>query len=521
LRTYHFHDWLLFNPDQARDAKVVDDIVNGRSSWLVLGPEAGNTRFQLGPWTYHLEAISAKIFGSSPDTMAYPDLLFSILSIPLFFVFLKKYFGAGLSLALTGLYSFSFFAIRYSRFAWNPNSIPFFVLVFLLGLLHLLEPEKKKSFWGAALVGVGIGIGMQLHILLLFIMLSVAGLFFLFLFFRRTSILPKFEKIGIVLLLIFLTNIGQIAFEMKNGSYNIRKFVRSTAGFTVEMKLGENLKKDFLCFSKANFHIVTSLGNGDGCDSPEILAEYYANKRVFLDFPENKLSIELIAVGCIFTLAGFILLAIFWRRETDQRKRNFLALAGIYGLTVFLVMFPVIDQAEPRYFIVSSFLPFVFLGLMADGLLCFRSLWTKIAIVAVFAWLLYLNAATEIKAAEIFFSKKANDANFIFLGETEDLADYFLANANGSKTIYLRGERDHEKRYFKPLNYILARRGIDLAHPASDEGESVPGAPTYFVVKNRYGKYKVGSKIGGYSRVGQMIKFNDTTIIVPTEDETN
>jgi len=519
LRAYHFHDWLLFNPDQARDAKVVDDMVSGRSSWLVLGPEAGNTSFQLGPWTYQLEAISAKIFGSSPDAMAYPDLLFSILSIPLFYVFLKKYFSARLSLALTGLYSFSFSAIRYSRFAWNPNSIPFFVLLFLLGILQLLETDKKKSFWGAALVGIGVGVGIQLHILLLFIMLGVAGLFFLFLFFKRTPILPKFEKMGIVLLLILLTNLGQIAFEMKNGFYNTRKFVRSTAGSTVEMKLGENLKKDFLCLARANLHIITSLGNGDGCDSPDMLEAYYADKRVFLAYPENKLAIELIAVGSVFTLAGYVLVVLFWRKEKDERKRNFLALTGIFGLVTFLVMFPVIDQTEPRYFIVSFFLPFVFLGVMADGLIRFRSIWTKITVSAVFIWLVYLNGTTEAKTAEVFLAKKANDANFIYLGETEDMANFLAANANDSKTIYFRGEKDYEKRYFKPLNYILARSGINLAHPASDEGESVPGAPTYFVVKTWYGKYKIGSKIGGHSRVSQMIKFNDATLIVPTEDE--
>lgn len=109
LRTYHFHDWLVFNPDQARDAAVVDNVLSGQTSWIILGPEAGNSHFQLGPWFYHMQVISAKIFGSAPDTMAYPDLLFSVLAIPLFYIFLKKYFSTRMSLALTGLYSMSFF----------------------------------------------------------------------------------------------------------------------------------------------------------------------------------------------------------------------------------------------------------------------------------------------------------------------------------------------------------------------------------------------------------------------------
>lgn len=519
LRTYHFRDWLVFNPDQARDATIVEKVLSGQKSWLILGPEAGNTRFHLGPWFYHLEIVSAKIFGSAPNTMAYPDLLFSVLSIPLFYIFLKKYFSTKLSLALSGLYSASFFAVKFSRFAWNPNSIPFFVPLFLLGILYLLGPDRKKSYLGAAMVGIGIGVGTQLHILLFFIMPTVAILFFLFLFFRKSPILPKFGKIGITLALVLITNAGQIAYGMNHSASNVKKFFKSTTGTTLEIKPGKNLQLDLLCHAQANLHIISSLGNGDQCDSPGILERFRIDSQVFFIYPENRKAFYTIIVGAIFSLAGYILLAYFWRKEADRDKRNFLALAGIYGLITSIAMFPIVDQIEVRYYIVLFFLPFVFLGIMVDGLLRFGKIGTKIIAVLVFVLLFALNGSTEAKTAEKFSARTANNEKFIFLGETEKIAEYLIANANGSKKIYLRGEKKYERRYFSPLSYILAKRGIDLASPQSDEKKLVPGAPIFFVTKTRFDKYKIGDKIGGYSRVAQLIRFGDVTIVVPSDDK--
>jgi len=519
LRIYHFRDWLLFNPDQARDAMVVDKVLSGQKSWIILGPEVGNNRFGLGPWFYHLEIISAKIFGSAPDKMAYPDLLFSVFSIPLFYIFLKKYFSTKLSLAITALYSVSFFAVRYSRFASNPNSIPFFVLLFLLGILYLMEPDRKKSFWGAALVGIGIGVGIQLHILLFFILPTIAALFFLFLFFRKSPLLSKIGKIGITAAFILVTNTGQIAYEINHGTSNTRKFFKSTTNSTVKLKPAKNLKLDLLCQAQANWHIISSEGNIDRCDLFEILEKYRTDSQVFFLLPENKIALFMIIIEAIFSFAGYILLVYFWKKEPDWRKKIFLALVGIYGLTVFIAMFPIINQVEIRYFIVSFFLPFVFLGIIAESLLRLGKTWTKIIVGLIFVSLYTLNVSAEIKTAEKFFAQKANDEKFIYWGETEAIARFLIANSNGSKIIYLRGENKYERRYFKPLSYILASYGFDLAHPSSEKKDLVSGAPVFFVVKTRNDKYQVGDKIGKYSRVARLVEFNTVTIIIPTDEE--
>ncbi|MDR3558972.1 MAG: hypothetical protein P4L62_01415 [Candidatus Pacebacteria bacterium] len=96
LRAYNFHAWLDFENDQVRDANLVRSVLQGKALWPLLGPDmTGSGRshnsglFYVGPAYYYFEIISAKIFGASPAAEAYPNLLFAILSIPLFYLFLS------------------------------------------------------------------------------------------------------------------------------------------------------------------------------------------------------------------------------------------------------------------------------------------------------------------------------------------------------------------------------------------------------------------------------------------------
>src|SRR4030042_1926401 len=130
---------------------------------------------------YYFQYLSGKIFNSTrPDVFAYPDLFFSIAVLPLLFIFLRLYFSRRISIFVVAMYAFSFLVIEYSRFAWNPNSLPFFVILSFYGLLKFLkEVNEKKKRWWIALWAVGIFIGSQLHFLGFFVLLGVSGIMFL------------------------------------------------------------------------------------------------------------------------------------------------------------------------------------------------------------------------------------------------------------------------------------------------------------------------------------------------------
>ena len=166
LRTYNFEDWLFFQGDQARDGFLVNKVVENGPSWLpLLGPKAGGTYLRLGPIFYYFESASVAIFGNeTPATLAYPDLLFSILAIGLFYLFLREIFPKSWSLALMLGYSVCYFAIQYSRFAWNPNSLAFFNLLFFYSLFKFFQAaEKKKKILWSIFIGISYGVAGQLH----------------------------------------------------------------------------------------------------------------------------------------------------------------------------------------------------------------------------------------------------------------------------------------------------------------------------------------------------------------------
>ena len=65
LRAWHFHDWLFFKMDQARDALLIKQVLENGPGWLpLLGPKAGGTHLNLGPAFYYFQYISAFLFQS-------------------------------------------------------------------------------------------------------------------------------------------------------------------------------------------------------------------------------------------------------------------------------------------------------------------------------------------------------------------------------------------------------------------------------------------------------------------------
>lgn len=145
LRIYHITDWLHFELDQARDVFIVSDAINGTRDLPLLGPQARGRELQLGPIFYYFQFVFAKIFGVSPVTVVFPDLLFSILTIPLSYLFARQFFSKRISFLLFILTSFSYFLIFYGRFAWNPNSMPFWSMLAAYALLRTSKKSQNDS----------------------------------------------------------------------------------------------------------------------------------------------------------------------------------------------------------------------------------------------------------------------------------------------------------------------------------------------------------------------------------------
>ncbi len=512
LRTWHFSDFLVFNPDQARDALLVEDVLSGKESLLLLGPEAGNTHFQLGPWFYHLEILSAKIFGSEPWKLALPDLLFSLLTIPLFYIFSKKYFSVKLSLVTTFFVSTSYFMVRYSRFAFNPNSIPFFVLLFLLGILYILEDDRKKSFLGSVMVGLAIGVGMQLHILLFFIMPTVTGVAFLKLFFKKRPLFNILGVITIIIACILTVNIGQIIYSTQHTS-NITRFKKAIFQSSDGNDFTKNLPMDILGQAQANLNIISALGNDEYIDLYSKIKKIQRYHDRGLPYsPKNNLTLFLAVLAMVYSLGGYFLLGYFWRKETDEDRKNFLALIGIYGVVSLVAMFPIISQASLRYYIVSFFLPFIFLGIWLEylGKLKYYKI-KKVIIFVIVAGLIFSQFQKLNVVRADFQNHKASDDSYAIWGEVEMMTNYISQNSDHTRDVYIAGKKDYFSRFYKPLLYAAGKVGINIQR--GDSADKIPSDAQAFYVQDSTSSKKMDAKTFAGRAVENYENFGKVSVI--------
>ena len=271
LRTSHFREWLYFYPDQARDAMIAEDAISGKSEWPLIGPIAKSTKFRIGPIYYDFQIIAGEIFGTGPDKMAYPDLFFGILSIPLLLVFLRRYFSDDRSIMLTGLYVVSFYAIHYSRFAWNPNPIPFFAILFLLALLEFLEHHEKTRIWWTLALGIALGVGVQLHTLLIVLFPTTALVVGVFLIRKHPRIWKHFV---VALGVAFALNTAQIRYEIQHDFINTQLFFAISSDTTSKSGASAwlgNAWLDVLGHAEATAQILSGSGDPDQLIFPQLL----------------------------------------------------------------------------------------------------------------------------------------------------------------------------------------------------------------------------------------------------------
>ncbi len=462
LRAYHFHDWLRFNADQSRDAGVASDSVQGTGAYPLLGPKAGGTEFKLGGAFYSLQILSAQVFGNSPDKMAYPDLFASIATIPLLFLLLRRVFRQPVALLLTAILSVSVFAIKYARFAWNPNSGPFYSILFLYALLLLAEEQTKRRWLWAIVAGVGLGIGVQLHTLLLIIMPVTVFGFFIFIGRKRPTL---WRQAGIVLLVALALNTGQIVEMRQTNGSNIKAFFGGTASKTAKgHSILGNVLDDATCQIQGDAFIVSGLGNDDQCGSASISDTYQKTKGI-----AGKLAFMVgLFLSAVFTVGGVWLWIVALKNTTEPRRKLALQLTLWYALVGFVLLIPLAKEISLRFYLAMLFVPFVLLGLWAEAVISWAKDHHTYAYIALGIVTLVF-VGTNLSAVSIAFSdhsgKKqivgSTDAE-ITLGEVEGMAKYITEHFQSGQTIYVRGKQTYLFKYLKSIEYFTLKSSVVL-----------------------------------------------------------
>lgn len=364
FRAYQHGNLLFFEVDQVRDWRIVERAMQGGPGELpLLGPGMNSSKFRIGPIFQYIQYSAALAFGNSPNVIAYPDLVFSILSIPLFYFFLREIFKKYLSASLTLLYSCSLFAIEYSRHASNTNSIPFFTLLLFISLLKLSKATGRKWIW-LVLGSISFGIIIQLHALTLFV---IPILVLAYMLISRTRISLKQIAAGLAIILIL--NLPMICSEFASGFKNTQAFTagldsrQSKYQFSLTKRIVKNTQEMVrsYAFVLASNDFIKSL-------DPKMENEGLAHmlKRNWAD-SQIRLNLILSFLISILVFLPYLWLIRdkFWNSENKNRK-NFLILLFLWQFLFLFVYIISIYVQHARYFVPVMLIPLIVLGLYLE-----------------------------------------------------------------------------------------------------------------------------------------------------------
>jgi 4-amino-4-deoxy-L-arabinose transferase-like glycosyltransferase len=447
LRTYNHHQWLRFNADQGRDSEVVSSVVEGRDAWPLLGPKAGGTEFKLGGAFYYFEIVSAKVFGNYPDKMAYPDLVTGILCIPLLFFFLRKYFEKNVSLALVAIFAVSNYAIRYARFAWNPNSTPFWTLLSLYAIHEVICEKKNAKFAWATLAGIAIGIGMQLHTTLLLFLPITTIIIFGYLAIKNVKILKYFV---VILAMAIFMNAPQLMGEFQSGGRNVKAFfdgmrIKQHA----ETSTASKVVRATSCWVQGNLDIISGYEIDDKCSFS--VGRNFGNTLAFL-------------LGFIFVLGGTLLGFKYFSKEQNADKKLFLLTVTVFTSVSFLVFVKLAFELSVRFYLILIFLPFLLLGFWIKFLSEKFPKRGMIILIGFSVLLIFSNlffVQQYFKGLSNYDKKDGGDGAITILGEAEAFSNFIVANSTQNKA-YLDGDGKILFKAFKSIKYLAAKSKIEV-----------------------------------------------------------
>jgi len=514
IRSYHFADWLHFELDQSRDAMVIDlALENGPGELPLLGPKAAGTYLRLGPVFYYFQYVGGLLFGQTPQAMAYPTMFFSILTIPLLYLFLRRIFDEWLSLGLTAISSVSLFLVLYGRFAWNPNAIPFFLLLTFYALLRVVDLNEKHPGRWLVICSAALALATQLHFLV-FLSLPVAVAVFLAI--KRPSINWK-SWLGAAAIFLFLYT-PVILNDIKTQGANTKEFFKA---ITEKSSKGEShtlIDKVVRAYMESARGSMLILTGQEQMEIPSINFSKDNGPSVEIKCAEKcQKNVWLGIIAIIGYSLGIALLVYRFIKEKNTDCKNVLLIVGIWLFLVSGLYVPLAFTLSPRFFLLLVPILFVLFGIILESGKTWKY-WT-IMIAAVTVFLVALN----IIAVQTRFSQLAGairgkvettsdrilkENNRVTLEQQLAIADY-MENSykeNGA-IVYLNSE----PFYRRSILYHVGRQGI----PYEDlRGAKVYRKGNYFTayVNNSSADKKVGKYSDNFNVVekrefGTMIVF--------------
>jgi len=342
---------------------------------------------------------------------------------------------------LGGLYALCFLGIEYSRFAWNPNSLVFFNLLYFYALLSIFDEKMKYKLRWVIIAGLSFAISTQLHFLS-FATLPVITVVFFYLSRKEIKKNLGWKKIIIFLGMVILVYLPVAAHEVVTHGKNTAAFLAAIKSKPSHHNLWENILRNFRYWGQNWFLIITSWITKKASLAPAIIAWF----------------------GLI--IPGLLLAVKFYRAEKNSLKKKFLLLAILWFLAYFLIYIPIAYQIRPRFYLPLLALPFILVGFIAKYFWEKNKKIWKIPMIAVLTIILAGNLYgtflwfKEIKSAQkkgIYSQRtiilKARDG--IVLWHLEKAVDFIKQDCNQSVIYYTSASE-----YKYPVRYLLGLKKL-------------------------------------------------------------
>lgn len=462
LRMHNFHDWLYFKWDQARDATLLAPAIqNGPAELPLLGPRAihlsNGDYLRLGPAYYYTQYLAGTMFNSvEPAVFAYADLFFGILTIPLFYFFLRLYFNRNYSLLGAAFYALAFLPIQYSRFSWNPNAVPFFAILCFYALLQSLDsPKSKKQIGWLALSALSYSIASQYHFFAFFVLTVVLAIFLAIRFWpnkqKRKKIFAKktFAFIFTIVTVIAITYTPVIVSDTKTNFSNTKNFFLALGDKPRDDKTtAEKIIRNFREQAKGYFLIASSFQHRGGQKADPI-----------------PVSFGLLLIGSGIGFACYLK-----KRKSENQKKDFLLLLAIWIGAFFLITIPTSYQLRPRYFTVIFPIPFIIILLWLQMFKIFLSKKNYLPVIILGSSLILTCNAYGVKGwfwEQEQSQKKSFDTrrtlilkkqDGVTLGQLERAVDHALQVNQGKDTLFYHAKEE----YRSPLKYLFKLRNPNI-----------------------------------------------------------
>lgn len=222
LRFYRLEGFVTFLGDQGRDAIIIKRIITGEH-FPAIGAPTSVGQVYLGPFYYYFIAPWLLLFKFQPIGLAFGVAIYSSFYLLVNYFIVKELFNKRISLISTLFLSFSSVLIDFSRFSWNPNLLPLFVLLTIYFAIKSLQTNKWHYFF---LLGAFLSFSIQLHYLALFLIPAI-GIIFLSSLYKKSvkQLISQFHNFLISVLSFIIFSSPLIIFDLRHNFLNSKLFL--------------------------------------------------------------------------------------------------------------------------------------------------------------------------------------------------------------------------------------------------------------------------------------------------------